>query len=147
MTDHDDFPDEEPEDPDAPPADPRAARDEVLIECLAVGLSYPRAAEFAGCTDRTVSRRMADPEFARRVAQRRGERVRALTGQLTSLAEDAVTALRRVLADGERDGDVVRAAQIVFTFLGHYRTETDLEDRLVDLEQRAGLTDDNEEAS
>lgn len=114
--------------------DRRTAQDELIIECLAAGMSYPQTGEIAGCTARTVSRRMADRDFARLVSLRRGERVRAIAGQLTALADDAVRTIRELLAGAERDADRLRAAHMVLTFVGRFRADTDLEDRLHDLE-------------
>ncbi len=116
--------------------DGRAAEDEVLVECLAAGMSFPAAGEMAGCSARTVSRRMSDPEFVLRVSRRRGERVRAITGQLTALADDALTTIRMVLEGGERDADRLRAAHLVLSHLGRFRADTDLEERLAELEDR-----------
>ena len=130
--------DGEDENEDRPPGDPRAAQDDLIIECLAAGMSYPQAGEIAGCTARTISRRMANRDFARRVSRRRGERVQAIAGQLTALAEDAVTTVREVLASADRDADRLRAAHMVLTLLGRFRADTDLEDRLNELEHHLG---------
>ena len=47
---------------------PREARDVVLITALASGATQANAGRAAGMSDRTVRRRLADPEFAARVA-------------------------------------------------------------------------------
>ena len=47
----------------------------VLITALASGATQPNAGRAAGMSDRTVRRRLADPEFAARVAAE-SERVR-----------------------------------------------------------------------
>jgi len=77
----------------------REAQDELIVEALAAGRSYGEAGELAGCSGRTVARRMGDAEFARRVADRRGERVVSVAGQLTSLGSEAVAALPHRRAD------------------------------------------------
>jgi len=137
----------EDDDPDQVPDDPRAAQDELIIECLAAGMSYPQTGEIAGCTARTISRRMSDRDFARRVSRRRGERLQAITGQLTALADDAVAGLRELVASAQRDADRLRAIQLVLTFTGRFRTDTDLEDRLNDLERQLDAPSDNEQES
>lgn len=59
--------------------------------------------EAAGCSGRTVARRMENAGFARRVANRRGERVVSTAGQLTSLSTEAVDVIRACMqGDSER---------------------------------------------
>lgn len=79
----------------------QAARDEVLIEVLAQGASYSDAAKTAGCSSRTIGRRMADPTFRGRVDERRSEWVSQTSAGLTALGPVAVEVLRVLLINEE----------------------------------------------
>jgi hypothetical protein len=116
----------------------RDAQDEILIDALARGLSYEAAGELAGCSGRTVARRMAVAEFARRVSDRRGERVMATTGQLTSLSSEAVETIRGCL---ESESDQVRlsAAKTLLDLAVRFRNAHDLEVELAEIRQHIGM--------
>jgi hypothetical protein len=61
----------------------RSALDELLVDALAAGSSYSHAADAVGYSQRTVARRMADPTFARRVAERRAEHLVSMAGRFS----------------------------------------------------------------
>lgn len=116
----------------------REAQDEILVESIAAGLSYPDAGAAAGVTARTVGRRMTDPAFLSRVSQRRGERVSEITGRLSSMSADALGVLRDTMVEG-RPADRLRAAQLTLTMLSRFRAESEIEERLAVIEgQLAG---------
>ena len=68
--------------------------DGALIAALALGASYEEAAEQAGCSRRTVARRMADQEFRQRVDELSAEPVSrarwVLNAALPAAAEQLV---------------------------------------------------------
>lgn len=104
----------------------RGARDDVLVEMLAAGHSYGEAAGVAGCSARTVARRMGDEAFRDRVALRRGELVAEITGTLADLGRVAVGVLRAALVDEELSVQL-RAVQMTLTHLGRFNQQTELE--------------------
>ena len=110
-------------------------KDELIVAALVSGATYPEAAEIARVSARTVRRRMADEEFARRVSTGRGEWVSAVTGRLTEVAFDAVDTLRRGLS-ADRPVDQIRAAHEILVLGLRYRTDHELEGRFRALEQR-----------
>jgi hypothetical protein len=112
----------------------RAHQDEILIEALADGASYSAAAALAPVSTRTVRRRMASPEFAAAVQQRRAQRMGEVTGLLGRLAHRAVATLEECL-EADRPSDQIRAAQVVLGQLHRFRDQVDLEERLRELEQ------------
>jgi hypothetical protein len=112
----------------------REAQDEILIEALASGMPYPDAGKLAGVVGRTVSRRMDDPDFRARVSRRRGERVTQVTGALTDMSTEALQVLRDCMAEG-RAADRLRAAQMVLAMMSRLRHETEIEDRLANVER------------
>lgn len=113
----------------------RDAQDDLIVESLAAGMSYAEVADLANCSARTVARRMADPGFARRVSERRGERVSAITGQLTDVAVEAVAVIQSCL-HAEVEGTRLRAANMALTLLMRLRHETELESRVAALERQ-----------
>ena len=112
----------------------REAQDEILIEALASGMPYPDAGKLGGVVGRTVSRRMEDPDFRARVSRRRGERVTQVTGALTDMSTEALQVLRDCMAEG-RAADRLRAAQMVLLMMSRLRHETEIEDRLANVER------------
>jgi hypothetical protein len=71
-----------------------AGSDEQLIAALAAGLTHAKAGEAAAVSDRTVRRRLADPDFRARL---RDAQDRALDEALGRLAGGAVAAVERLL--------------------------------------------------
>ena len=116
----------------------REARDELLITALATGMTYEKAGQAADCSSRTVARRMDDPEFARRVSKRRGERVVAAAGQLTSLSDSAIEAIRGCL--GDEDPRVrLAAAKTLLDLAVKFRNSHDLEVEIDEIRQHLGM--------
>lgn len=73
-------------DDDVAPGEPGLAADDALMLALATGSTINDAAAAAGCSPRTVSRRLADREFARRVSTVRGQLFAVATGRLANNA-------------------------------------------------------------
>lgn len=121
----------------------RDAQDDLIVESLAAGMSYAEVADLANCSARTVARRMADPGFARRVSERRGERVSAITGQLTDVGLEAVGVIQNCLHERSYVARL-RAANMALTLLMRFRHETELERRVAELELQ--LESNNNEA-
>lgn len=71
----------------------RAAQDDRLVEALAAGATQVDAGKSAGVNERTVRRRLEEPEFVARVRTRRHETLSQAAGKMTSLLDDAVEAL------------------------------------------------------
>ena len=66
----------------------------MLIAALAAGVTYDAAAAQAGVSERTVRRRLDDPEFCRQVNDARHEVVARAVAQLSAASTEAVEALR-----------------------------------------------------
>jgi hypothetical protein len=107
----------------------RAARREVVLDALAAGVDYSEAAALGTCSARTVRRLVSDPQFAAELAERRGHRVIALTGRLSSLQDRAIDTLVEVLS-AEKAVDRQRAATILLSVGERLRAATDVELRL-----------------
>ena len=76
----------------------RTRGDELLLGALAAGSSVEDAARTAGVSIRTAYRRLAEPTFARRLAQARDELISAALGELVECAAEAVATLRALLS-------------------------------------------------
>src|SRR5439155_10764078 len=77
--------------------------DDSLLAALAAGSTVEDAAKAAGLSARTAYRRLADPRFARRLAQTRDELISNALGELVDCASEAVATLRALLrASDER---------------------------------------------
>src|SRR5438552_12555720 len=72
--------------------------DELLLGALAAGSPVEHAAETAGVSVRTAYRRLADPAFARHLAQARDELISSALGELVECASEAVATLRALLS-------------------------------------------------
>jgi hypothetical protein len=107
----------------------------VLLAALAAGASYVDAAKQAGVHERTVRRRMDDPDFRRQVDQLRGEVVARAVAMLSSASVEAVETLRRLLGS-EMDFARLAAARSILELGAKYREAEDLAVRLEVLEQR-----------
>jgi hypothetical protein len=77
----------------------RHAADHLLVLGLARGLTVQAAAVEAGVSMRTATRRMADPGFARSVAEARASLAERAIGVLSDRAADAATVLAEIAAD------------------------------------------------
>jgi hypothetical protein len=76
--------------------------DDLLALALASGATHAEAATKAGCSAKTVQRRLHDPAFRARVSELRRGMVDAASGRLTGALTEAADALRGLLnADSE----------------------------------------------
>lgn len=127
----------------------------VAAAMIAAGGSYTEAGTAAGRTKRTMVRWMADPAFARLVADLRSERVSEVTGRLAELAPRAVQVLANSL-DDEDPAVRLRAAHLALDWSVRLRRATDLDARILEVERRQGIrpsddadasSDDHEDAA
>jgi hypothetical protein len=113
----------------------------IAAAVIAAGGSFTEAGTASGRTKRTMVRWMADPAFARYVADLRAERVSEVTGLLAELAPRAV----QVMADSLSDEDPsvrLRAAHLALDWSVRLRRATDLDARILEVERRQGIRSD-----
>ena len=117
--------------------DDKLKRDDGLVLAVARGLTVRHAAEESGFSERTAHRRLADPEFCRRVSAIRGELMERAGGRLSDAATQAVDVLRELL---DSDADTIRlaAARTILQQTVALRTAAELEQRIARLEQNEG---------
>lgn len=116
---------------------PRKGIDRTLLTALACGGTVENAARKAGVGERTVYRRLADPEFQQRLRQLRLEMVQRTAGMLTGAAMGSV----KVLVDLQQDAAVSaevrrRAARDVLEMGIKLRDSADVQERLAAVEAR-----------
>ena len=110
--------------------------DDALVLALATGSTIDEAAGRAGCSPRTVSRRLADAEFSRRVSTVRGQLFAVAVGRLcnnAALAADKLVAL----LDSEQDHVAFASAKAILELGTKLREAGELEGRLTQLENVA----------
>ena len=109
-------------------------RDELLLDALAEGLSYSKAAEVAGCSKATVQRRMRDDGFRVQVQAARvlrAEEAASLVEGLALRAAERVSAL----VDAESELVALKAALAVLDRAEQRRQARETGDRLGRLER------------
>lgn len=107
--------------------------DDVLIGALAGGSTRGQAASAAGVGERTVYRRLGDPDFAARV---QAARARILDDVLTRTAELAGRAVDKLgqLLDAEAPAVQLGAARTILTIAAEYGERAELAERVAALE-------------
>jgi hypothetical protein len=114
--------------------------DELLLGALAAGSSIEQAARAAGVSTRTVYRRLANPGFAKRLAQARDEVISHTLGELIECAGQAVATLRVLLSSAD-DRVRLNAAKCTLDQLLRLRETLSLNERLRTLERAVQAQD------
>lgn len=113
----------------------RENADGALVLFLATGLTVEAATRKAHVSPRTVHRRLADPDFRRRVTEARADMVQRALGKLADGSTEAVETLRQLLK-AEAENVRLGAARSILELGNRLRESVDLEQRLAILEQR-----------
>lgn len=113
----------------------RDAADDALALGLARGLTLSAAAEAAGISLRTASRRRSDAAFNARVRELRAEVVSRASGLLADGMAEASSVMRDLLKS-ENEPVKLRAADLLLTHAVRVREAAELEERLAELEER-----------
>ena len=110
-------------------------RIDALALALASGKTITEAAVAAELSRRTVTRRVADPDFRRRVAELRAEMVARALGKMADGMAAAAETLRTSL-DAEGESVRLGAARSILEMGNKLREAVELEERVAELEQR-----------
>lgn len=107
--------------------------DALLIVGMATGRPLADVAAEAGVSERTVQRRMAKPEFQRKVSDLRWQMMKDLSGRLSQVSGKAMERLQSLL---EADSENVRlgAARSILDQTLRVREAVDFEGRLQQIE-------------
>jgi hypothetical protein len=104
-----------------------------LIDLLAAGETFTRAAKLAGISRRTVTRRMANPQFRQEVTDARKRIVDGAAGKMAASMAAAADTLRRLLRS-KSDGVRLRAATAILELGVKLRDATEIAERVSLLE-------------
>jgi len=110
--------------------------DEALLLALACGATVEGAAHKAGLSVRTAYRRRADPAFQARLRQARIDLASRAAGMLTAASLESVRTLVELQAAANPPAARLGAARAVIGLGRQLREETDLTDRVAELERR-----------
>jgi hypothetical protein len=113
----------------------RKNADATLAAALAAGLTVDAAATRAGVSQRTAHRRLAEPDFRRRVAELRGGMVERALGRAARGMSAAADRLRRLLK-AKSESVQLGAAKALLELTVKLRESVELEARITALEQR-----------
>lgn len=91
----------------------RGGRDDAIMAALASGMTQREAARAAGVSDRTVRRRLAEPDFMQRIAEIRRGRLDQAAGLISARLTEAVSTLEDLLRPPASPHVRLRAAQIL----------------------------------
>jgi hypothetical protein len=114
----------------------RRNADEALAVALASGQTLRDAAGTAGVSERTATRRWADPVFRRRVAELRGELVGRSLGCLADGMAEAAGVLRQLLS-AQSESVRLGAARSLLELGVKLRESVEIEERLRAVEEHA----------
>ncbi len=114
----------------------RRQPDETLLLALACGATVPNAARQSGLSERTIYRRLADPEFRQKMRESRAEMSQRALGMLTAASLEAVKTLLSLQKDNVQASVRLGAARAVLELGSKMRGDVDFEERLCALEER-----------
>ena len=107
-----------------------------LVAALAEGATQVEAARRAGVTDRTVRRRLDEPEFLERVRTERAAMLGRASGRSAALVVEAMAVVQTLL--GSDDEPIqLRAAQLAIDTARKFVTDDEVQARLSRLEHVA----------
>jgi hypothetical protein len=114
----------------------RRKGDAALLLALASGQTVRDAARIAGIGERTATRRLAEPDFRRRIAELRGEMVGRALGKMADGMTAAADTLRQLLT-ASSDTVKLGASRALLELAVKLREAVELEERVTALERTA----------
>jgi hypothetical protein len=113
----------------------RHAADPILAAALATGATHEEAAQRAGVSVRTVSRRLNDPVFRARVDAARARTVEGIQSELAAGAVQAVSTLVELLDDRNPANVRAAAARALLSNLLRYREAGELQRQIAEIQE------------
>lgn len=105
-----------------------------LAVALASGASVAQAATRCGVSERTVYRRLEDPDFRQQVDRLRAQMVGRAVGKINNNMARAADKLRRLL-ESKNESVALSAARTILEAGQRLREHSDMEQRLTKLEE------------
>jgi hypothetical protein len=115
----------------------RANVDDVLAAAVAAGKLLAEAARDAGVSERTVRRRLTEPDFRARVAEIRAGMIDVAAGRMSDMLAEAADALRQLL-QSRSEGTRLTAIGKAFELALRLHDVQQVEERLRQLEEQVG---------
>jgi hypothetical protein len=112
----------------------RKYADDALMLALVCGATVENAAAKAGVSRRTAARRLADPEFQRRLQELGTEMVKRCSSALTAASAEAIKTLLALLGPTTPHAVRLGAARATLEMGIRMREIADMEDRMAALE-------------
>jgi hypothetical protein len=112
----------------------RKSADELLASILAAGAKHCDAALRVGISERTIQRRLLDPEFAAMVQKFRTQMVDEALGKLASKLTEATDAIAGLISS-ENEAVRLRAAERLIELTLRVGEHIDIRQRVEELEQ------------
>jgi Homeodomain-like domain len=119
----------------------RKKAENALLLTLACGATVENAARQCGLCERTVYRRLENPDFRQRVQQLRNDMIQRSAGALSAAATEAVRTLVELQKATAPPAVRLGAARSVLEIGIKLREAADLEQRLSALEQQLSVAD------
>src|SRR5262249_47455294 len=114
----------------------RKKSEDALSLALACGASVENAARQCGLCERTVYRRLTEPDFKRRLQELRAEFVQRTAGALTAAATEAVRTLLELQKPSHSGTVRLGAARAILELGMKLREVAELEERIAALEEQ-----------
>ncbi len=115
---------------------PRRKNDDALVLALACGATVEAAARQCDLSERTVYKRLAEPEFQKRVKLVRADMVRRSAGLLSAASREAVWTLLVLMKDTAPPATRLGAAKSVLEIGLKIRELAELEAEVRELEEK-----------
>ncbi len=112
---------------------PKRRHDDLMVALLASGRTIRETARLCSLNEKTVSRRLAEAEFAGKVASARAQLAADATGKLASLLNEAADTLQALLGSA-MDAVRLAAARSIFDSFTKMVELTDTQKRLAEVE-------------
>ena len=118
----------------------RTGADAAVLAALAGGATAAEAASAGHVSERTVRRRLAEPDFARKVEAARSEIVATAVSRISSGSMAAVDAILTLLSPEQPPSVRLAAGKTVLEYGMKFRAEREFADRLEAIEEHLGNT-------
>jgi hypothetical protein len=116
----------------------RKKADEKLLLALACGATVEAAARQFKLSERSVYRRLADPDFRKRLQEVRADMVHRSSAMLTAAGGEAIKTLLALLKEPVAPATRLGAARAVLELGMKLREVSSIEERLAALERQLG---------
>ena len=119
----------------------RSGADSVLLTALAGGSTAADAATAAKVSERTVRRRLAEPDFVTHLEELRREVIQSALVKVSSSAVQAVTTLVSLLDSEQPSSTRLGAAKAVLDYGIRLRAESEFAERLTAIETHLAISE------